>query len=82
MAKGPSKEDNQRAANKMQQCAHYVQSQIPNGFGFCIMVFTFGEVPVKMMHWVSNCNRADMIKSLREQADRLEQGLGSGPWDN
>lgn len=38
--------------------------------GFMLMVFDFGEGG--FLSYVSNAQRADMVKVLREQADRLE----------
>jgi hypothetical protein len=38
--------------------------------GFVLLVFDFNQPGVA--NYVSNANRADMIKALRETADRLE----------
>lgn len=55
----------------MQQMADKVKSMLPNDFGFTILVFPFNEPGVS--NYISNANREDMIKALRETADRLEQ---------
>ena len=51
------------------------------GYGFMVMVFPFGGNE-RVAHYISNANRSDMIRALRETADVLEQGLdidSSGP---
>ncbi len=40
--------------------------------GFMLMLFDFG--PDGFSSYISNARRADMIKALREQADRMEAG--------
>jgi hypothetical protein len=40
--------------------------------GFMLMMFDFG--PDGFSSYISNARRADMVKALREQADRLEAG--------
>ena len=44
--------------------------------GFGLMLFDFPGDPraENFCAWISNANRQDMIKLLREQADRLEAG--------
>ena len=45
--------------------------------GFALLVFTFGEEGFST--YVSNARREDMIKALRENADRLEADDGIVP---
>lgn len=40
--------------------------------GFMLMLFDFG--PNGFSSYISNARRADMVKLLREQADRMEAG--------
>jgi hypothetical protein len=61
----------EEAERKMQGIARAVQGMVPAGWGFAVLVFSW-EAP-SFMNWVSNAQRADMIKSLRECADRLEK---------
>jgi len=58
------------SAIAMQEMAKKVKSMLPKDFGFTILVFPFNEPGVS--NYISNANRVDMIKSLREAADRLE----------
>lgn len=41
--------------------------------GFALLVFPFNDVPEAGGDYVSNAQRPDMIKVLRNTADRLEQ---------
>ena len=51
---------------------HAIGSTLPQGIGFALMVFDIG--PGGFLTWMSSANRQDMVKLLREQADRLEAG--------
>ena len=54
----------------MQKMAESVYKMLPKDFGFAIIVFPFktlGEA-----NYISNANRTDMIKALRECAYKLE----------
>ena len=42
--------------------------------GVALFVFPLGDKP-GLFHWIANADRADMVKTLREQADRLEAGM-------
>lgn len=42
--------------------------------GVALFVFPFEGKP-GLFHWIANANRKDMIRQLREQADRLEAGM-------
>lgn len=48
-----------------------IKDSLPEGVAFCVLFWPVG------MHGVaqygSNCRRADMVKALRETADRLER---------
>ncbi len=46
-------------------------------FGWMVLVFPFGKN--KIASYVSNCNRRDMIATLREKADVLERQLDNPP---
>ena len=55
---------------KMQGIAAAVKALVPEGWGFAVLCFSYGENG--FMNWVSNAQRDDMIKALREMADKLE----------
>lgn len=45
---------------------------MPPGWGFALVLFTFGEGG--FLTYMSNAQRADMVKALRECADKIETG--------
>jgi hypothetical protein len=50
--------------------------------GFCLLVFPFGEKPEGAdagADYVANARRSNMIKFLKETADRLENREDIGP---
>lgn len=53
----------------MRQLAKKIQQEIP-GLGFTLLVFEFNDPG--MSNYIANAQREDMIKCLRETADRLE----------
>lgn len=59
---------------RMQEIAKTVDSMIPEGFGFAIMVFEFDETEAeysgKEMHWISNADRNDMVRAMQEFISR------------
>lgn len=54
----------------MREVAKAVKERLPDGLGFCVVVFHFTGGPAS---YISNAKRDRMIAALREQADRLEQ---------
>ena len=61
----------EEAERKTTEIGRIIGDQMPKGWGFALLIFSFGEQG--FMNWVSNAQRADMIKALRECADRLEK---------
>lgn len=55
---------------KMQSIARLVGNMVPDGWGFAVLCFSYGENG--FMNWVSNAKREDMIRALREMATKLE----------
>jgi len=55
----------------MQKMADSVLKFLPKDFGCTILVFPY-ERP-EIANYISTANRQDMIKHLRDTADRLEQ---------
>lgn len=65
---------NEQVRGMMQKIARTVDSMIPEGFGFGVLVFEFdktGEEPSgKEMHWVSNARRDDVARAMQEFVKR------------
>lgn len=55
---------------KMQKLGRMIVNEL-HDLGFCLLVFEFSDVG--MANYISNTIRQDMIKALREAADRLEK---------
>ncbi len=64
----------ERAAQFVAQSIGY---RLPEGYGFALLVFSFGEAGY-LTH-VSNCERTDLVKILRECADVLDRNADSPP---
>lgn len=47
----------------------------PKTVGFVVLLFEFGEDPKGRCNYISNAEREDVIKLLREQADYFEEDL-------
>ncbi len=58
------------SAIAMQKMAEKVKAMLPKDFGFAILVFPLCNPGIS--NYISNSRREDMIKALRETADRLE----------
>ena len=65
------------AERAAQSTAQLIGSRLPPGCGFALLVFSFGEGGY-MTH-VSNTQRADLVKALRECADALEANRDEAP---
>lgn len=57
------------------RCANKIRTDLPPGAGFALLVFDFG--PRGFMAYISNAEREDMIRALREQIARLEAGTSA-----
>ena len=55
----------------MQKMADSIIKYLPKEFGCTILVFPYGDPGVT--NYISTAHRKDMIKLLRNTADRLEQ---------
>lgn len=74
--------DREMVRGSLQELATHVNDKycLP-GWCFAVMLFETGG-PGKNMQWVSNAQREDMIKSLREFATNLEKRKAGGPGDD
>jgi hypothetical protein len=56
--------------------ADVIGAQMPKGWGFALLFFEFNG---RESSWISNAKRSDMVKMLREMADKLEVDAAGGP---
>ena len=50
----------------MQDIAKEISQKLPEGMGFALLTYEFGEVDNKKMLYVSNSNREDVLKAMLE----------------
>lgn len=73
--------DREMVRGSLQELAEHInQNYCPPGWGFIAMIFEFGEN--ENLQWVSNAQREDAIKLIREFADHLEKRQAGGPGDD
>jgi hypothetical protein len=58
----------------MRLIGQLLKEMLPAGIGFTLLTFNYGEAG--LCNYLSSAHRDDMIKGLRETADRLEGGKG------
>ncbi len=66
----------EKAKNKMQQIAKDIKSQLPEGMGFALLAFDFGNKPDRRVNYVSNANREDIVKVMKEWIQKTENHFG------
>lgn len=59
--------------NGMRLLADLLKELLPKEWGFVLLTYPFGGVK-GLANYVSNAQRQDIIKFLRETANRLEKG--------
>jgi hypothetical protein len=69
-----------------QHLAHLIDNNIPPGVGFALLLFDIvepGSTENGFMTWISNAERADMLKALQEMVARFrrEELAGATPSD-
>lgn len=62
---------------KMQHIAKKVDDELPEGFGFCVLVFPFGKTEDGQMMYVSNADRLDIVKSMEEWIEKTKDTFGN-----
>ena len=59
--------DKRKDTERMRQVAKAVDDRLPDGFGFIVMAFPFeGIQDEPRLSYVSNANRSDVIKAVKE----------------
>lgn len=60
---------------RMQSIARKVAEELPDNFGFVVLAFKFNEKGE--MIYVSNANREDVVKSMKEFIEKTENNYGN-----
>ena len=67
----------EQAKSRMQQIAHLIEDSLPEGYGFTLLTYKFGEEPNNEMIYVSNSNREDVVKAMKEWIEKTENNFGN-----
>ena len=59
-------EREEKANAMMQEIAKDIKEKLPEGMGFALLAYEFGDAEDRRMMYVSNSNREDVIKSMLE----------------
>lgn len=59
-------EREEKTNSVMQDIAKEIDQKLPEGMGFALLAYEFGEVDNKKMLYVSNSNREDVLKAMLE----------------
>lgn len=59
-------EREENANAMMQEIAKEINEKLPEGMGFALLAYEFGEIDDKKMLYVSNSNREDVLKAMLE----------------
>lgn len=60
----------EQAANALQAIAKDIKEKLPEGMGFALLTYEFGDAEDRRMMYISNSNREDVIKSMLEFCDK------------
>lgn len=66
-------EREQQANNMLQSIARDIASKLPENFGFCLLAYEFGDAKDKKMLYVSNGNRDDVAKAMKEWIETVDK---------
>lgn len=67
--------DEEIVKSRMQNIARKVDEELPDNFGFIVLAFKFNEKGE--MIYVSNANREDVVKSMKEFIEKTENNYGN-----
>lgn len=63
---------------KMKTIAKKVDNELPEGFGFVVLAFKFNTIPdTSQMMYVSNADRKDIVKAMKEWIKKTENTFGN-----
>lgn len=63
---------------KLQNIAQNIDKELPEGFGFALLTFKFNAEPdTSDLMYVSNANRQDIVKAMKEWIEKTENNFGN-----
>lgn len=64
-------EREEQANNMLQEIAKEIKEKLPDGMGFALLAYEFGDADGRRMMYVSNSDRADVQKAMLEFCTKL-----------
>ena len=63
-------EREEQANNMLQEIMQEVKNKLPEGMGFTLLAYEFGDKEGRRMLYASNSNREDVMKAMLEFVDK------------
>lgn len=63
-------EREEQANNMLQEIMQEIKNKLPEGMGFTLLAYEFGDKEGRRMLYASNSNREDVIKAMLEFVDK------------
>lgn len=62
---------------RMTTIAKKVDDELPEGYGFCVLAFSFGNAKDRQLMYVSNADRLDIVKAMEEWIAKTKDTFGN-----
>lgn len=63
-------EREEQANNMLQEIVQEIKNKLPEGMGFTLLAYEFGDKEGRRMLYASNSNREDVMKAMLEFVDK------------
>lgn len=63
-------EREEQANNMLQEIMREIKNKLPEGMGFALLAYEFGDKEGRRMLYASNSNREDVMKAMLEFVDK------------
>lgn len=63
-------EREEQANNMLQEIMQKIKNKLPEGMGFALLAYEFGDKEGRRMLYASNSNREDVMKAMLEFVDK------------
>lgn len=60
----------EQANNMLQEIMQEIKNKLPEGMGFALLAYEFGDKEGRKMLYASNSNREDVMKAMLEFVDK------------
>lgn len=62
---------------RMNTIAKKVDDELPEGYGFCVLAFSFGDAEGRQLMYVANADRLDIVKAMEEWIEKTKDTFGN-----